>query len=97
MYICTLSRIVTVREEMKRKTNCLMNQVVHSTHNWRPIMNMDSRIRVSFSSTSSCGVETYTYSAQLMLMDAIFYSRGIDQQGCLYTGTREQHIGLRPA
>ena len=33
-----------------------MNQDVHSTHWLRPIIFMDSRILVSFSITSSCGV-----------------------------------------
>ena len=51
----TFSSRAMMNDVMKRKMNCLMNQVVHSTHSWRPIINMDSLIRVSFSSTSSCG------------------------------------------
>ena len=45
--------MVTKIAEMRRRMNCLMNQVVQSTHCWSPIINIDSLIRVSFSSTSS--------------------------------------------
>ena len=40
--------------QMDMKRSCLMNQVVHNTHSLRPIINMDSLIRDSFSITSSC-------------------------------------------
>ena len=49
----TFSITLMITIEMNRKTNCLMYQVDHSTHWLRPIMNIDSRMRVSFSSTSS--------------------------------------------
>ena len=49
----TFSRMTITRPEMKRRSNCLMNQLVHSTHCCRPIINIDSLIRVSFSNTSS--------------------------------------------
>ena len=49
----TFSITLMITMEMNRKTNCLMYQVDHNTHWLRPIMNIDSRMRVSFSSTSS--------------------------------------------
>ena len=59
MYVslATLRRMVTMRLDTKRKMNCLMNQLAHSTHCFSPIINIDSLIRVSFSRTSSCEEE----------------------------------------
>jgi hypothetical protein len=37
-----------------RKRNCLRYQVLHSTHCFKPIISIVSRIRLSFSTTSSC-------------------------------------------
>lgn len=50
----TLRRMLMMITEMSRKRNCLRYQELHNTHCFRPIINMDSRIRDSFSSTSSC-------------------------------------------
>ena len=40
---------------MRRKRSCLRYHVLQSIHCWRPIINIVSRIRVSFSRTNSCG------------------------------------------
>ena len=49
----TLSSTAMMMTEINKKMNCLRYQVDHSTHWLRPIMSIDSRIRVSFSRTSS--------------------------------------------
>ena len=49
------------RAEMKRRRHCLMNQVDQRTHCCRPIINIDSLIRVSFSNTSSWDRKAHAY------------------------------------
>ena len=49
----TFRRMTRSKADIKRRRHCLMNQVVHRTHCCRPIINIDSLIRVSFSNTNS--------------------------------------------
>ena len=53
VHVYTLRSSVTTKAVADRKRSCLMNQVVQRTHCCRPIINIDSLIRVSFSNTTS--------------------------------------------
>ena len=52
-FTLTFKRIAMNATGIKRNRSCLINQVVHRIHWLSPIIFMVSRIRVSFSRTSS--------------------------------------------
>ena len=70
--------------EKSRNSSCLRYQVLQSIHCCRPIINMVSRIRVSFSRTSSCVVTTpihQTGNYQILLTKYLDqYSSRVDKR-----------------
>ena len=51
--VIAFSKMQIIMTEIMKKTNCLRYHVLQSAHCFKPIINMVSRMRVSFSSTSS--------------------------------------------
>ena len=76
--------MVASRTVRSRNSSCLRYQVLQSIHCCRPIINMVSRIRVSFSRTNSCVVTTpihETENYQILLTKYLDqYSSRVDKR-----------------